>query len=58
MKLLLANNPEEKHWLDNYNANMAKHIKNQQANNQLISDRFGSWLCDRTVIDTSLPTTN
>ncbi|WP_422490250.1 hypothetical protein [Endozoicomonas sp. ALE010] len=58
MKLLLANNPEEKHWLDNYNANMAKHINNQQACNQLITDRFDSWLRDRTVIDTSLPTTN
>ncbi|WBA86377.1 hypothetical protein [Endozoicomonas sp. GU-1] len=58
MKLLLTNNPEEKHWLDNYNANMAKHIENQQACNQLITDRFGSWLRDRTVIDTSLPSTN
>ncbi|MBO9480974.1 HD domain-containing protein [Salinisphaera sp. G21_0] len=57
MKLLLTNNPEEKHWQDNYNANMAKHIKNQQACNQLITDHFGSWLRDRTVIDASLPTT-
>ncbi|MGI2029528.1 hypothetical protein [Endozoicomonas acroporae] len=58
MHLLLTKNHQEKSLLDNYNANMAKHIKNQQAYNQLITDHFGSWLRDRTVIDTSLPTTN